>query len=172
MKGANQAQTKVKAYSFHFEGKKLNSIVKIILIIIVGGLVLFGLAQLIPVDRTNPPVVTQVTWDSPQTAVLFKRACADCHSNETVWPWYSYVAPVSWLVAHDVSEGRAALNLSELDPSSARYQRMIREVGEKIMEGEMPKAIYYPTHPEARLTTEETQALASGLQTTLNNFKK
>ncbi len=150
----------------------MNSAVKIISIVVVIGLVLFGLAQLVPVTRTNPPVVTQVTWDSPETEALFKRACADCHSNETVWPWYSYVAPVSWLVAHDVDEGRASLNISELDPSSPKYREMVEEVKEVVLEGEMPKPIYFPTHPEARLTPEETQALAAGLQATLNNFQK
>jgi len=150
----------------------MNSAVRTLLIVVVIGLVLFGLAQLIPVNRTNPPVVTQVTWDSPQTEALFKRACADCHSNETVWPWYSYVAPVSWLVSHDVDEGRQSLNISELDPGSPRYRKMIEEVREVVLEGEMPKPIYFPTHPEARLTAEETQALATGLQTTLNNFQK
>ena len=150
----------------------MNSAVKIILLVVVIGLVLFGLAQLVPVTRTNPPVVTQVTWDSPQTEALFKRACADCHSNETVWPWYAYVAPVSWLVAHDVDEGRASLNISELDPGSPEYREMIEEVSEVVLEGEMPKPIYFPTHPEARLTPEETQALAAGLQATLKNFQK
>ena len=150
----------------------MNSAVKIILLVVVIGLGLFGLAQLVPVTRTNPPVVTQVTWDSPQTEALFKRACADCHSNETVWPWYAYVAPVSWLVAHDVDEGRASLNISELDPGSPEYREMIEEVSEVVLEGEMPKPIYFPTHPEARLTPEETQALAAGLQATLKNFKK
>ncbi len=149
----------------------MNQTVKTILFLVIGALVLFGLAQLIPVDRTNPPVVTQVTWDSTQTEILFKRACADCHSNETTWPWYSYVAPVSWLVANDVAEGRGRFNISNLNTSSPRYSRMVQEIQKVILEGEMPKAIYYPTHPDARLTAEETQALATGLQTTLANLK-
>ena len=66
--------------------------------------VLFGLIQLVPVQRTNPPVVAEPPWDSPETRALAVRACFDCHSNETVWPWYAYVAPVSWLVAHDTDE--------------------------------------------------------------------
>ena len=82
--------------------------------IIIGfvGLVLAGLLliQLVPVQRTNPPVVREPNWDSVQTRDLMARACLDCHSNETNWPWYAYVAPVSWLVAHDVQEGRATVN--------------------------------------------------------------
>ena len=91
----------------------MSNIIKTGLLLVGVGIVFALLIQLIPIDRTNPPVVTQVQWDSPQTQALFKRACADCHSNETVWPWYSYVAPVSWLVAHDVSEGRGRLNVSD-----------------------------------------------------------
>lgn len=67
-------------------------------------LVLLLAIQLVPYgrDHTNPPVVAEPAWDSPATRALFVRACADCHSNQTVWPWYSHVAPVAWLVAHDV----------------------------------------------------------------------
>jgi len=123
---------------------------------------------LIPVERTNPPVVTQVKWDSPQTEALFKRACADCHSNGTVWPWYSQVAPVSWLVARDVNEGREKLNVSDLragDPERVRHN--IEEIGEVVMEGAMPMPIYLPMHPEAVLTDAEKKALVSGLQKSL-----
>ena len=75
------------------------------------------LIQLIPYgrDHTNPPVMQEPQWDSPQTRALTKRACFDCHSNETVWPWYSNVAPVSWLIYRDVSKGREHFNFSEWD---------------------------------------------------------
>ena len=72
------------------------NIIRIALILIAVAVVLALLIQLIPVNHTNPPVVTQVAWDSPQTEALFTRACGDCHSNKTTWPWYSYVAPVSF----------------------------------------------------------------------------
>jgi Haem-binding domain len=62
--------------------------------------------------RTNPPVTTQIQWDSPKTQDLMRRACMDCHSNETVWPWYAQIAPISWLIVHDVDEGRSKMNLS------------------------------------------------------------
>ena len=82
-------------------------------IVVVMGL----LIQVIPYghDHTNPPVVNEPNWDSPQTREITKRACFDCHSNETVWPWYSNIAPVSWLVYRDVSDGREHLNFSEWD---------------------------------------------------------
>src|SRR5437764_214194 len=82
--------------------------------LVVLALVLFGLMQLVPtgISYTNPPVVSEPNWDSPQTRALAQRACFDCHSNETTWPWYSHVAPVSWLLARDVIEGRSRLNFS------------------------------------------------------------
>ncbi len=74
----------------------------------------FLLIQLVPYGRnhTNPPVLQEPNWDSPQTRALAQRACFDCHSNETEWPWYSHVAPVSWLVQRDVEEGREKVNFS------------------------------------------------------------
>jgi hypothetical protein len=144
---------------------------KILVVILLGAAAVVGLAlliQLIPVNRTNPPVVTQVKWDSPETAALFKRACADCHSNETIWPWYSQVAPVSWLVAKDVREGREKLNVSDLNGGDqGRLMKRIEEISEVIQEGEMPMAIYLPMHPEAKLTQDEASTLSRGLQKSL-----
>lgn len=117
--------------------------------------------QILPVfARTNPPVTYQVQWDSPKTEQLMRRACFDCHSNETVWPWYSQIAPVSWLVVHDVNEGRGEMNLSTGRHLEAR--EMIRE----IQRGTMPKAIYLPLHPEANLTDTEKADLIAGIQAT------
>src|SRR5205085_3447155 len=98
----------------------MNSITMIVLGVIVVGLVLFGLMQLIPtgVSYGNPPVAAEPNWDSPQTRSLAQRACFDCHSNETVWPWYSKIAPVKWLVAKDVADGRRKLNFSDWDPAA------------------------------------------------------
>ncbi len=130
-------------------------------------LVVVGLLiQLIPLPArgNNPPVVAEPPWDSPQTRALAKRACFDCHSNETVWPWYSYLAPVSWLVYNDTMEGRRQLNFSEWN--SGR-QRGAGEVAEKIQSGEMPPLIYLPMHPSARLTSAEKQQLITGLTNSL-----
>ena len=76
-------------------------------------IVVFLLIQLIPVKRTNPPVLSEPNWDSPETRALAKVACFDCHSNETVWPWFTKIAPASWLVYRDVTSGRRRLNFSE-----------------------------------------------------------
>ncbi len=133
--------------------------------VVIGLLVLFGLLQLVPVGRprTNPPVRQEPAWDSPQTRALAVRACYDCHSNETVWPWYSALAPVSWLIQRDVTEGRRALNFSEWD----RPQRKAREAAETVQRGTMPPWSYTWLHPAARLTPEERAALIQGLRATL-----
>jgi hypothetical protein len=89
-------------------------LVRIVLGVVAIVAIIFIAIQFVPVNRTNPPVTTQINWDSPQTAALAKRACMDCHSNETVWPWYSYVAPASWLIYYDTERGRQQLNLSTL----------------------------------------------------------
>ena len=128
----------------------------------LGGLVVVIIAlQLIPYGRnhTNPSVQTEPQWDSPRTQELFVRACADCHSNETVWPWYSNIAPVSWLVQKDVDEGREKFNISDGSGEAD-------ESAEKVAEGEMPLPIYTLMHPEAKLSASEKQELIQGLQAT------
>jgi hypothetical protein len=139
---------------------------KTILWLIVGLVVLGLLIQLIPLPArgNNPPVVSEPPWDSPQTRALAKRACFDCHSNETVWPWYSYIAPVSWLVYNDTMRGRSRMNFSEWNTGSLRRAEEIAGV---IQEGEMPPAIYLPMHPSARLTAAEKQQLITGLTASL-----
>ncbi len=117
--------------------------------------------QVVPYGRnhTNPPVTAEPQWDSAQTRALFSRACADCHNNQTKWPWYSNVAPVSWLVQRDVEEGRAVFNVSEW----GRPENEGGDAAEELQEGEMPLWAYTFLHPEARLTGEERRALTSGL---------
>jgi hypothetical protein len=128
-------------------------------------LVLFLLMQLYPYGRAhaNPPVTGEPDWDSPRTRELALRACGDCHSNETRWPWYSRVAPASWLVQHDVDEAREHLNFSEFD----RPQRDADEAAEEVEEGEMPLGKYLWLHPEARLDERERADLIAGLERTL-----
>jgi mono/diheme cytochrome c family protein len=133
-----------------------------ILSVILGVVVAVAVgAQLMPYGRnhTNPPVVTEPQWDSPRTRELFTRACADCHSNETVWPWYSNLAPVSWLVQRDVDEGREKFNIS-----TGRGEA--DEAAEKVSGGEMPLRPYMLLHPEANLTASEKQELIQGLLAT------
>lgn len=141
---------------------------KSVVLIIVGGiLLLFLVFQFIPYghNHTNPPVLAEPQWDSPQTRALFYRACGDCHSNETTWPWYSNIAPISWLVLHDVEGGRSRFNVSEWGTSK---DMEIDEISEVILEGEMPPAVYLPMHPSARLSPEEKNALIQGLGNTFS----
>ncbi len=139
-------------------------VIKIGLVVVVGG---FLVIQLAPFgrDHNNPPVVGEPNWDSPQTRELTQRACYNCHSNETVWPWYSNVAPISWLVQRDTDEGRQHLNFSTW--GSGGQGREPGEAVEVVSEGRMPPAMYLITHPEARLTTAEKQALVQGLRATI-----
>lgn len=127
-------------------------------------LVLHGVAWLTVIGK-NPPA-TPIAWDSPETEALARRACMDCHSNETVWPWYSYVPPVSLLIVRDVLSGRNELNFSAPNGISAHD---LREAVEVTLEGEMPPAIYTWTRPEARLSPEERRRLAEGLQRTFGS---
>ncbi len=136
------------------------------ILITIGVILVLGvLAQLVPLPErgNNPPVVAEPKWDSPQTQALAQRACFDCHSNETVWPWYSYVAPVSWLIYRDVTEGRSRLNFSEWN----RKQPAAFRASEQVLSGEMPPSFYLPLHPSAQLTTAERQQLAAGLNNSL-----
>lgn len=135
-------------------------------VVVLAGLLFFGLIQLVPYghNHQNPPVLQEPAWDAP-TRALAKRACFDCHSNESVWPWYSNIAPVSWLVQSDVDEGRQKLNFSEW----GRGETEIDEIFEVIQEGKMPPGKYTIMHPSARLTTAERDALIKGLMVATGN---
>ena len=124
--------------------------------------------QLVPYGRNhaNPPIGSEPSWDSPITRALAKQACFDCHSNETVWPAYAHIAPVSWLVQHDVSEGRAALNFSEWN----RPQQEAKDAPEEVLEREMPPLAYRLMHAHARLSAADRERLASGLAKTVGSM--
>jgi heme-binding protein len=121
--------------------------------------------QLVPYgrDHVNPPVLSEPSWDSPATRALAKQTCFDCHSNETQWPAYARIAPVSWLVQRDVNEGRAVLNFSEWQ----RRQEEAKEASEEVLELEMPPVAYRLMHAHARLSAPDRERLASGLAKTL-----
>lgn len=121
--------------------------------------------QFVPVDRSNPARQTRVPA-SPEARAILQRACYDCHSNEVRWPWYSYVAPVSWLIAKDVNEGREALNFSTWNLLSAAEQaEAFDESWEKVAQGEMPLWFYLPLHPSAKLSPADRAILQSWAST-------
>ena len=134
---------------------------RVVLWVVVVGAVLFAAIQFVPYgrDHTNPPVVQEPTWANERTRQLAVGACFDCHSNETKWPWYSHVAPVSWFLMRDVTGGREALNFSE-------WQNNDQALGaaETVEEGSMPTMQYKLMHSTARLSDQERQELAQGLR--------
>lgn len=133
-------------------------------VLIAFGVLVVGI-QLVPYGRShdNPPVVREPAWDSAQTRELVQRACMDCHGNETVWPWYSHVAPMSWGVQHHVDEGREHLNFSDWDNAAEDHDEMV----EMVEEGEMPLPGYVALHGEADLSPEEQAKLLAGLKATI-----
>ncbi|MBL8163522.1 MAG: heme-binding domain-containing protein [Anaerolineae bacterium] len=137
---------------------KFRNIVFAVIGIIVVGLILI---QFVPgYARTNPPVTYQMQWSSPETEQLMRQACYDCHSNETRWPWYASIAPVSWLVVRDVNEGRDALNFS-----TGRGELEAEDLINELREGEMPPSIYLITHGDANLNADQKTTLIAGIQT-------
>ena len=128
--------------------------------------IVFLSAQAVPYgrDHTNPPVSGEPAWDTPGTRELVARACFDCHSNEVEWPWYSNVAPMSWLVYKHVKDGRSKVNFSEFD----QPQREADESFDEVKKGSMPPPYYTfgGLHSDAKLTDSELTALLEGLQAT------
>jgi hypothetical protein len=130
-------------------------------IAVVGLALLIALVaiQFVPVQTSNPPVTGDVPTSPPVKTVL-RRACYDCHSNETQWPWYSRIAPISWLLARDVREGRAELNFSTWNQYSTQQQvKKLKESWEEVAEGEMPPWFYVPAHRDARLSAQDRALL-------------
>jgi hypothetical protein len=141
---------------------------KRVVLYVLGALVaLFLLIQAVPYgrDHSNPPVTAEPAWDSPQTRTFAVAACFDCHSNQTKWPWYTNVAPVSWLTENDVKGGRSTLNFSEWNRPQ---DTGISDIVEAVRGGSMPPFYYawMPNHPNARLSKVEQDAFIRGLEAT------
>ena len=136
----------------------MKKILKIVPVVLAACLIII---QFVPVDRTNPPVTAEIQVP-PEIDQILRTSCYDCHSNQTEWPFYSFVAPVSWWVADHVKEGRAELNFSEWGSYSAERQlKKLEEMGEELEEGKMPLPSYLPMHAEARLSSEQVEILVN-----------
>jgi hypothetical protein len=123
------------------------------------GIAFLVVAQFFRIDRTNPPVAQDVAAPRDIDGLL-RRACYDCHSNETVWPWYSQIAPVSWLLARDVREGRRELNFSTWDAyDPMRKAKKLKESADEAAEGGMPPWFYVAVHREAALSPADVERL-------------
>jgi mono/diheme cytochrome c family protein len=135
--------------------RRITTIVVIALAVLAAG------AQFVQPEHTNPPSDPAASFAPPgEAAAIIERSCADCHSNRTVWPWYSKVAPASWLVAQDVKEGRARLNFSEwsrFGPEMARLR--LKAVCKEAAAGEMPPFQYTLIHRDAKLGEAGVAAL-------------
>lgn len=134
-------------------------------VLVVGFVVLqfLPIGAIVPAwARTNPPILVNQAWDSPDTEQLVRTACFDCHSNETTWRWYAQIAPISWLVNDDVNEAREKLNFSEDSPEDIELHELIEE----IEEGGMPLPKYTALHPDANLSDAQRDELIAGLRAT------
>ena len=139
---------------------------------IIGGICLLAVIalQFTNPSHTNPPLVPghdvlASNAPPPSVAAMLKNSCYDCHSFETKWPWYSYVAPVSWFVVRDINAARAALNFSDWpqdDPKRAR--KRWRHVADEVQNGDMPMPSYVRIHRQARLDEQQRAELVKWAQ--------
>lgn len=141
---------------------------QVVLVWTVIAAVMLAVIQLVPVDRSSPPVVSQVVWDSPQTKALITTTCLDCHSNETRWPWYASIAPASWLTSLHVHDGREGFNLSDLNKLPAfRRNQLAENMAMRIRLGTMPPKDYLFLHADARLSDAQKDQLIQGVRASL-----
>ena len=137
---------------------------KLLSMLVVAAIVI----QFIPYgkEHTNPPVVAEPEWDSVQTKETFYRVCGNCHSHTTSWPGYSNIAPVSWLIQHDVDDGRKHFNVSMWELQKVN---MGHEAASEVESGEMPPWFYVIGHPEAKLSENDKQIFLEGLTSTFSD---
>jgi Haem-binding domain len=128
----------------------------------LGLLAVAVLLQLVPYgrDHTNPPVTRDAPWPDGRARELATAACYDCHSNQTRWPPQSFVAPFSWLLARDVSQGRGALNFSTWDDDDGEAD----DAADAVADAEMPPRRYLFVHPDAALNEAERQVVVEALE--------
>ena len=149
--------------------------------LIVGFIVLSALIQFVPTQHSNPPAADPVVFADPNAEAIAKRSCYDCHSNQTVWPWYAYIAPVSWYSINHVAEGRAQLNFSDVaatltqarageeDGEQTTMAELAEESAETINKNEMPPAYYTLIHKDALLSVADKATLIAGINQALAN---
>jgi len=136
----------------------------------IGAFAVFAGLQAIPVDRRNPPVEASRTIFAREALPakvesVLRRSCQDCHSNQTHWPWYSYVAPVSWIVAHDVHAARRQMNFSEwAGYSDKKRENRLNGICEQVVNGDMPEGKYALIHRRARVTEEERTTICQWVE--------
>src|SRR5436305_5848371 len=137
---------------------------KIALIVIVVFLVV---GQFFRPSHVNPPIDPAKTLAAtaqvpPNVQSILERSCNDCHSNNTVYPWYNNVAPVSWLLARDINDGRHAMNFSEWGTYSQKKRlHRLKDICDEVKQGDMPLWFYLPLHPKAKLSGDDILAICT-----------
>lgn len=134
---------------------------KILLIVLAIVIIIQFIPADLPVVILDNPNDLIANNDIPENIeAILRTSCYDCHSNETVYPWYSYVSPVSLLVSRDTRIGRDELNFSEWEKlDKIEKAEMLDEIAEEIEEGEMPMKIYPITHPDAKLSDSDREEM-------------
>jgi hypothetical protein len=144
---------------------------KVVRWILLGMLLILAAIQFVPVDRSNAPVEVEVPAP-PHVRAILRRACYDCHSNETVWPCYSQVAPFSWLLAHNVREGREELNFSTWNRIPTQQQvKKLQESWQEVADEAMPPWDYLRLHRDATLSDEDRTALRTWALSTASELE-
>ncbi len=136
---------------------------------LIGLAVVFVAIQLVPVERTNPPVDPSMTFQAkvnlpPYIDQIVRRSCYDCHSHETKWPWYAYIAPSSWLVTGDVKNARSLLNFSNWNYNMFRTVGRLDQMAQEVFDGKMPLPQYLLMHPNAKLSQAERDTLINWVE--------
>jgi hypothetical protein len=146
---------------------------KKLLWVVAGLAVVFALMQLANPSRVNPPVANPfpITNAPPQVAAMLRAACYDCHSYETRWPWYSHIAPMSWQIANDVTDGRHNLNLSDWPADPMRAAKRMEDMSDEIDYRDMPLKKYTLIHADARLTDDQRKQIEDWLQSQVKILK-
>ncbi|HWH79718.1 MAG TPA: heme-binding domain-containing protein [Candidatus Binatus sp.] len=127
--------------------------------IAIGLVVLIIALQFYPIDRSNPSERSEPPGP-PEVKALLRRSCFDCHSNETIWPWYARFAPVSLLIARDVQNGRKEVNFSTWEKlDEKRKARKLKDIAKEVGDGDMPLFYYLPLHPDAKLSAAERELI-------------
>lgn len=138
----------------------MKKVLRIVLIVLIAA---FLVAQVFRPNRVNPPAdPAKALQAPPNVQAILDRSCNDCHSNNTRWPWYTNISPLSWWIADHVKEGRRELNFSEFNGYTERRKgKKLEEICEQVQQGEMPLKNYVPLHPEAKLSDADQQTLCS-----------
>ena len=140
--------------------------------VILALLILLVLIQFVPIEQTNPEGKGEIAVNDSISTIL-NKSCYDCHSNETKWPWYTTVAPISWRIIDHIEEGRRELNFSDwLSYSLKRKLRKLNEVVEEVEKGEMPLKEYVLLHPGSDLSEEEKTTLITWAKMEIDSLKK